>query len=498
MSGFPLRGLQLPTDVPIQLHNTMGRRLETFEPITPGAALVYTCGPTVYSYQHIGNFRAFIFADTLRRVLEYNGYTVHHVRNITDVGHLTEETLGTGVDKMEAAARREKLTPRDIADHFTEIYHADAARLNVLQPEAEPRATDFIPGMITLVQRLIDSGHAYSGSGGDVYFDVSSFPRYGALSNNTVEDLIAGARVEEYSTDKRSPADFAVWKSAAPDKLMRYPSPWGEGVPGWHLECSAMAMDLLGETIDIHTGGEDHIFPHHEDEIAQSEGASGKTFAHYWLHNAFLQGAGGVKMSKSIGNIYTVADLCDHGIHPLSFRYFTYQAHYRTPQWFSWEALEGAQTALYRLYEAAADLEQSTAPAADLTRDAEPCRLSFHQAINRDLDMPGAIAAVHSMLATKLPPDQKLALLQHFDRVLALDFLETGRRLSQLTDGEQEILDQRAAARQTKDWARSDELRAALASSGLDVKDTPQGQRWVRKDFLPTYRGEEAEGAGGD
>jgi cysteinyl-tRNA synthetase len=488
----------VPSELPIQLHNTMGRRLETFEPISPGEALVYTCGPTVYNYQHIGNFRAFIFADNLRRVLEYNGFTVHHVRNITDVGHLTEETLGTGVDKMEAAARRENMTPGDIADHFTKIYHEDAERLNLLQPEVEPRATEFIPDMISLVQRLVDSGHAYTGAGGDVYFDVSTFPRYGALSNNTVEDLIAGARVEEYSTDKRSPADFAVWKSAAPDKLMRYDSPWGEGVPGWHLECSAMAMDLLAETIDIHTGGEDHVFPHHEDEIAQSEGASGKTFSHYWLHNAFLQGAGGIKMSKSIGNIYTLADLCEHGIHPLSYRYFTYQAHYRTPQWFSWEALEGAQTALFRIYEAAADLAQSAAPALQLSEDAGSCLTQFHQAINRDLDMPGAVAAVHAMLASKLPAEQKLALLQDFDRVLALDLLETGRELSNLREGEQALLDQRAAARQTKDWTRSDELRATLAAGGLDVKDTPQGQRWVRNDVLPSSRGEDPESAGSE
>lgn len=478
---------------PILLHNTMGRELQEFKPITPGEALVYTCGPTVYNYQHIGNFRAFLFADTLRRMLEYNGYHVRHVRNITDVGHLTEDTLGTGVDKMEAAARRENMTPADIAQHFTDIFHADAERLNVLFPEAEPRATEYISGMVALVQRLIESGHGYPGSNGDVYFEVATFPRYGALSNNTVDDLIAGARVEEYSADKRSPADFAIWKSAAADKLMRYESPWGEGVPGWHLECSAMAMDLLAETIDIHTGGEDHVFPHHEDEIAQSEGASGKTFAHYWLHNAFLQGAGGVKMSKSLGNFYTLADLAELGIDPHSFRYFNYQAHYRTPQWFSWEALEGAQTALYRMWEATADLLQSSQPADGLSEEAEPYRDAFHQAINRDLDMPGAVAGVHTMLSSQLAADQKLALLADFDRVLALDLIATARQLSELKDGERQLLDQRAEARAAKDWSRSDELRASLAAGGLDVKDTASGQRWVRKDFLPRSRGEDAQ-----
>lgn len=488
----------MPSSPPVLLHNTMGRKLEAFEPITPGEALVYTCGPTVYSYQHIGNFRAFLFADTLRRVLEYNGYRVHSVRNITDVGHLTEDTLGTGVDKMEAAARRANLTPKDIADHFTEIYHADARLLNMLEPESEPRATEYVPQMVELVQRLIDSGHGYTGAGGDVYFDVSTFPRYGALSNNTVQDLIAGARVEEYSSDKRSPADFAIWKSASPDKLMRYDSPWGEGVPGWHLECSAMAMDLLGETIDIHTGGEDHVFPHHEDEIAQSEGASGKPFARYWLHNAFLQGAGGVKMSKSVGNIYTVSDLRERGIHPLSYRYFTYQAHYRTPQWFSWEAIEGGQTALYRIWEATADLLQSAEPDETLSDEAEACRVSFHEAINRDLDMPGAIAVVHTMLSSKLPAGHKLALLRDFDRVLALDLLKTAAALVELREGEKERLDLRAEARRARDWASSDQLRAALSEHGLDVKDTPAGQRWVRNDLLPRYRSEDSESTGGE
>lgn len=253
-----------------------------------------------------------------------------------------------------------------------------------------------------------------------------------------------------------------------------------------------MAMNLLGETIDIHTGGEDHVFPHHEDEIAQSEGASGKTFARFWLHNAFLQGAGGVKMSKSIGNIYTVSDLLEHGIHPLSYRYFTYQAHYRTPQWFSWEALEGAQTGMYRLWEAAADLTQQARPAEQLDEEVESVRSSFHGAINRDLDLPGAVAVVHTMLASMLPAEQKLALLDDFDRVLALDLLETARCLTELREGESQILEERADARRTKDWGRSDELRAALSSRGLDVKDTAHGQRWVRNDVLPRSRGDNA------
>lgn len=468
---------------PIYLNNTMGRSLEEFEPLSPGKVTLYTCGPTVYSYQHIGNFRAFIFADTLRRVLEYNGLQVRHVRNITDVGHLTNDTLGTGVDKMEAAARQQNLTPEAIARHFTEIFHRDAELLNVTPPSVEPRATEYIPQMIALTERLVERGHAYDHDG-SVYFEVGTFPDYGKLSGNSVEELIAGARVE-VGEGKRSPADFALWKYADPDRLMRWESPWGEGVPGWHLECSAMALDLLGEEIDIHTGGEDHVFPHHEDEIAQSEGATGRRFAHYWMHNAFLQLPGDEKMSKSLGNIFTVSDLAERGIHPLSFRYFTFQAHYRTPLNFTWEALEAAQTALYRIYEAAAELTQTAEPAASLSDAAESYRSSFHEVINRDLDVPGAVATVHGTLGSTLPPAEKLALLTDFDRVLALDILPVAASLAELREGERALLDRRADARASRGWAASDELRAQLAAGGLDVKDTPQGQRWLRRDVLP-------------
>lgn len=479
---------------PILLHNTMGHKLERFEPISPDQVNVYTCGPTVYSYQHIGNFRAFIFADTLRRMLEYNGYNVRHVRNITDVGHLTNDTLGTGVDKIEAAARRQNMTPREIAGHITEIYHRDADLLNILRPTVEPLATEYVPKMIALTQSLVDREYGYSVDG-DVYYEVSKFPGYGALSNNSVDDLVAGARVE-VGEGKRSPADFALWKAAGPERLMRWESPWGEGVPGWHLECSAMALDLLGETLDIHTGGEDHVFPHHEDEIAQSEGATGKTFARFWLHNAFLQIAGDQKMSKSIGNIFTVSDLQERGIHPLSFRYFTFLAHYRTPLNFTWEALAAAQTALYRVWEAVTDLAQGGTE-DELCDEATARRDAFHEAINRDLDIPAALATLHSVLASKIPAGQKLALVADFDRVLGLDLVETARRLSRIEAGERELLDARAMARSEKNWARSDELRSELAQGGLEVKDTPQGQRWIRRDVLPLARADEPPSAGG-
>lgn len=467
---------------PLLLTNSMGRRLEEFQPLGADTVTMYTCGPTVYSYAHIGNFRSFIFADVLRRVLEYNGYVVRQVRNITDVGHLTNDDLDTGEDKVEAEARRVGRDPYEIAQHYIDAFSHDAQRLNLEKPEREPRATEYIESMQQLVERLIETGHGYASTTG-VYYDVSSFPGYGRLSGNSVEDLIAGKRVE-VEEGKKSPADFALWKAAGEDRLMRWDSPWGAGVPGWHLECSAMAFDLLGEQIDIHTGGVDHLFPHHEDEIAQSEGATGHRFANFWMHGEFLQ-LTDEKMSKSKGNIYTVSDLSEHGIHPLSFRYFTYQAHYRTKLSFSWDALAGAQTALFKLWETASELRQSASP-EPLEEQGIRFQTRFHDAINHDLDMPQAVAVLHEMLGTKgIPAGQKLSLLADFDRVLALDLLSQAECLSAITPEQRQLLDARADARAGRDWARSDGLRDELGTLGLEVKDTPAGQRWVRRDLLP-------------
>jgi cysteinyl-tRNA synthetase len=439
----------------------------------------------VYSYAHIGNFRAYIFADILRRTLEYNGYDVTQVRNITDVGHLTNDTLSTGVDKMEAAARSQNVTPWDIARHITGVFLEDAARLNIEAPEHMPRATEYIGPMIDLVEELIGRGYAYAVDG-DVYFDVTRFPSYGALSGNSIEDLIGGHRVE-VGEGKKSPADFSVWRSAGPDKIMRWDSPWGSGVPGWHLECSAMAIDLLGPEIDIHTGGEDHIFPHHEDEIAQSEGATGRRFSRFWLHNGWLQIGDDVKMSKSLGNIYTLNDLARRGIHPLSFRYFTLQAHYRTPLSFSWEALSAAQTGLYRLWEGIAELCEVELTGEPGT-EALAFQRQFHEAINRDLDTSVAVSVAHAVLGSKLPAREKLALFQDFDRVLALDLLPMARNLSTTTAAEKALLAERNVARRSKNWELSDQLREELRELGVDVKDTPAGQRTVRNDLLTSFR----------
>jgi cysteinyl-tRNA synthetase len=474
---------------PILLTNSMGRRLEEFHPIEPNRVRMYTCGPTVYGYAHIGNFRSNILADILRRVLEYNGYRVRHVRNITDVGHLTRDDIDQGEDKMELAARRVGKDPREIARFYSEAFWEDAQRLNLAEPAEEPQASRFIESMQRLVQRLLDSHHAYVAETG-VYFDVSSFPQYGRLSGNSVEDLIAGKRVE-VEEGKRFPADFALWKVAGPDKLMRWQSPWGWGVPGWHLECSAMNFELLGDHIDIHTGGVDNLFPHHEDEIAQSEAATGHIFVNYWLHGELLQAADDDKMSKSKGNIFTVSDLVERGVHPLAYRYFTFQAHYRTKLSFSWEALLAAQTALARLWEAAAEAYQEAdsvgSAGSAIGTDLEPLRSRFHEAINRDLDMPGAIAVLHEAMGAKAETaGRKLALLEDFDRVLGLDLVPMACRLSQVTAEQRDLLDSRADARASKNWAESDSLRARLSGLGLEVRDTPAGQRWARREPVPT------------
>ncbi|MGI8826938.1 MAG: cysteine--tRNA ligase [Chloroflexota bacterium] len=474
----------MSTNRPIFLTNTYGHRREEFQPRDAARVTMYTCGPTVYNYAHIGNFRAFLMADTMRRTLMYNGYNVLHVRNITDVGHLTNDTLGTGIDRIEKSARESNSSPWDIANYFAGVFLEDAARLNLLEPHHQPRATRYIPEMITLAERLVETGHAYA-SAGNVYYDVGSFSRYGALSGNTVEQLVAGSRVEP-GEDKKSPADFALWKTAEADRIMRWDSPWGEGVPGWHLECSAMSSALLGDQIDIHTGGIDNIFPHHEDEIAQSEAVANKRFSRYWLHSAWLQ-IGEEKMAKSAGVMFTLADLSTHGVHPLAYRYFTYQAHYRSPLTFSWDALQAAQTGLFRVWEATAEWVQAGGR-LDLSHEGLIFQERFHEAINGDLDMPAALVVLHDVIGAKLPTGEKMSLMADFDRVLGLDLLEMASSLSLVSDEERAQMDERAAARQAKDWIRSDEIRRDLAAHGLDVKDTASGQRWVRRE-VPSARG---------
>ncbi len=467
---------RVPAASPLRLYNTLGRRKEVFRPLRPPRVLMYSCGPTVYHFSHIGNMRSFVAADVLRRVLEYNGYQVDHVKNITDVGHLRNEVADTGVDRVEEAARGEGKTVDEVVAFYTDAYLQDEARLNVLPPRARPRASQFIAQMIQMIEKLIEQGHAYEADG-NVYFSVRTFPSYGELSGNRQDDLIAGQRVE-VELDKRDPADFALWKKGDPSRLMNWDSPWGRGFPGWHIECSVMASDLLGPQIDIHTGGIDNLFPHHEDERAQSEAVSGERFVGFWVHGAHLLIAD-ERMAKSLGNTITVAQLAERGIDPLAFRYFLLQAHYRTTLSLTNDSLAAAQTGLSRLIDDVAQLLQE--PESGDEGKGDEVRLAFLEAINDDLSMPSALALVQDLVAGSLSPVTKLHLVEQFDRVLGLDLLTRARGSVELTEEEQQLIFRRETARRARDWRLSDQLRDELAERGVEVRDGSAGQRWIKR-----------------
>lgn len=452
----------------IYLTNTMSRSKEVFKPLAPGKAGMYVCGPTVYNYAHIGNLRSYVFADLLRRVLEYNGYNVTHVMNITDVGHL-ESDADEGEDKMVESARRERKTPWELAEYYTQDFMNQIEQLNIKIPTIVCKATDHIQGMIDLTQSLLDKGYAYRIEGDGIYFDVQKLEDYGKLSGNRLKDLQAGARVE-VNDRKRHPADFALWKDAAPEHIMQWPSPWGQGYPGWHIECSVMATKYLGEQIDIHTGGIDHIPIHHENEIAQSETHTGKKWVDYWLHGEFLQVDGG-KMSKSLNNFYTVSDIIDRRLEPLAFRYLCLNAHYRTPLNFTWDGLSSAQTALNRLRQGLQKLPEDSAPPSQELLD------KFLAAINDDLNVPLALSYAWEAVRSGIPGSR--TLVSRFDEVLGLNLLaETHTQQIELPAELAELLEQRNQARAAKDWARSDQLRDSLAEKGVLVKDTKEGTQW--------------------
>jgi cysteinyl-tRNA synthetase len=458
----------------ISLHNSLTRRTEPLQPIEPGKVSIYTCGSTVYSYAHIGNLRTYLFGDLLHRVLEYTGHEVHYVKNITDVGHMRHDDHDSlsGEDRIELAAETEGKTPAEIADYYTTAWLEDERLLNILPADVMPKATDHIPEMIALTERLLERGLAYE-VGGTVYFDVSAFPTYGRLSGQKVDETHAGHRVEVES-DKREPADFALWKRAGEHRLMKWPSPWGDGFPGWHIECSAMSLKHLGERFDIHTGGIDLKFPHHEDEIAQSEGVLGHRVVNIWMHGEFLTMAD-AKMAKSTGNVVRVADLPDRGYEPLAFRYLALTAHYRSKLDFTEDAMHAAASGLARL-------RRGVAVAAPEAMDlgSEPLaryRARFTDAVADDLGTPRALAVAHEVVSsTDLTDPQRRALLLDFDRVLGLSLDAPSAADEPLPDGAAELLERRAAARAARDWAASDALRDQLAALGVDVRDTASGQ----------------------
>lgn len=488
-----VRCRSLPSSVvearPLRLFNTLRREVSVFEPRNPPDVAMYSCGPTVYADQHIGNMRAYVFADTVKRVLRWKGYTVRHVINITDVGHLTSDA-DEGDDKLELAARREHRTIWEIAEHYTVAFKQDLRRLRVLPPDLWSTATDHIPQMIAFAQELDRSGWCYRLPSG-LYFDTSRDEDYGKLARLDVGGQLEGARVEAVE-GKRNAADFAVWRTADPreKRQMVWDSPWGAGAPGWHLECSAMAIEHLGRHFDIHTGGVDHIPIHHTNEIAQSEAflGDGEEWVTWWLHGEFinLQGA---KISKSTGGGVLVGDLVDHGYHPLVYRYLLLQAHYRSQIEFSWEALSGARTGLRRLIERYASARVAPAPA--LNEDARTHLDDFDAAVCDDLNTAKALAVVVAASRCESLPDAQLsALAREFDAVLAIGLtdlspadLDVKRDDCEVTDADiHTLMAERSTARISKDFARSDELRDRLAKLGVAVKDHADGTstwRWT-------------------
>lgn len=460
----------------LRLYNTLSREKEDFVPVGKTVTM-YSCGPTVYNYAHIGNLRTYVFMDIVRRVLRYDGYKLKGVMNITDVGHLLSDG-DTGEDKMELAAKKQQKSPYEIAAYYTDVFFKDIAALNIGKPEIIAKATDHIQDMIEYVQKLVELGYGYETSDG-IYFDISKFKDYGKLSRLNLEDQIAGARVE-VNDEKRHPADFALWKKAPKEHIMQWESPWGMGYPGWHIECSAMSRKYLGSLIDIHSGGVDHIPVHHENEIAQSEALEGHKTVNYWLHGEFMLVDGG-KMSKSLGNTYTIAQLEEMGYSPLSFRYFCLNTHYRKKLNFTFEGLKAAQTAYKRLLNVLYEHKigkNATAPAV-----IEKYKTDFQAAIDDDLNIPLALGILWTM--TKEAPSKEIyALALEFDKVLGLDLNKAApaeKEKIEVSDDIKAIADERFDARKAKNWAESDRLRDVLAEKGYAVIDSKDGYTLEKK-----------------
>lgn len=457
----------------LKLYNTLSRQKEVFKPIDDKAVRIYTCGPTVYYYAHIGNLRSYLFMDNLRRVLKYNDYELQHAMNITDVGHLVSDA-DEGEDKMMKAARRENKDPYEIAEFYMNRFLEDLEKLNVSRPEIICRATEHIKDMEEYVQKIIENGYAYE-TKDTIYFDTSKLDKYGVLSNIKIDEQKAGARVE-FDDEKRNVTDFALWIKAPENHIMKWDTFWGKCYPGWHIECSAMSRKYLGELFDIHTGGIDHIPIHHENEIAQSKGYSGHIPANLWMHCEFLLVDGG-KMSKSLNNIYTLEDLKNKGFSPLDYKMFTFTSHYRNKLNFTWESLESAKTALFRLK----DGYQKHAEGSEDVDDSviNEYETKFHEAINDDLNMPQAMSVVWDVIKNPIKSKKFAELLRKFDQVLGVKIDE--KEEIELPKEIEDIIEERKQARTDKDWNKSDELRDKLFDLGYVVKDTKNGMEVTLK-----------------
>ncbi|TME10039.1 MAG: cysteine--tRNA ligase [Chloroflexi bacterium] len=499
--------------VTLRLRDTLTRAVLPVEPLEAGRVRMYSCGPTVYRYAHVGNLRTFLLADLIRRALLYHGIDVRHVQNITDVGHMRADDTGREVDPMLMAAGLEGRSSREIAEAYEAAFHADTALLNLLPAQEYPRATEHIPDMLALIEQLIGLGHAYLTPEGNVYYAVATFPGYGALSGNSLDELRAGHR-GEVEPDKHDPADFALWKAAGEGRELRWPSPWGEGFPGWHIECSAMALRHLGPRFDIHTGGEDNVFPHHEDEIAQSAPIVGGPPARLWVHGAHLL-MSGRKMSKSAGNFQRITELVEAGVDPLAFRYLCLTARYARKLNLSDASLAGAAGGLASLRAELAGLgtapangpwtpppavraddspalaDRAHAPAAPLSRRGSDLHERFAAAIDDDLDTPIALRIARETLRAQLPEDERRWLVLDMDFVLGLDLdraipsaapAEPGSSAFReaLPEGAAELLAARTAARAKHDWPAADRLRDELRALGVEVVDLPDGTSEAR------------------
>lgn len=459
----------------IRLHNTLSGQTEEIKTNKPKEVSMYHCGPTVYDYLHIGNMRAYIFADTLRRTFEYEGYKVNQVINITDVGHLVSDA-DDGEDKMEKASNKTGKSAKEIADFFINIFFDDLKKINVrTENSIFPKATDNIPEQIEMIKKLESEGHTYKTSDG-IYFDVSTYNDYGKLGHINLEGLEAGSRVE-FNSEKHTSHDFALWKFSNTNekRQQEWDSPWGVGFPGWHIECSAMSQKYLGDNFDIHTGGIDHIPVHHNNEIAQSECANHKPLANIWMHSAFLNWKD-KKMSKSDGTFVTLSDLEKQGINPLSFRYFILQTRYSQPIFFEIENIEASQTALNRLRNRIQDILKNE-DALD-NESIEGIENNISEIIDNDLDTPKLIAYLWDLVKDE---NINKSIIEEFDSVLGLRLLENEKVSIEISEEISKLIEERRIARQNKDWVKSDEIRDAIKNLGFDLLDKPNGDTEISK-----------------
>ncbi|MFA5899080.1 MAG: cysteine--tRNA ligase [Hyphomicrobium sp.] len=473
----------------LKLYNTLAKTKEEFRPIHTGKVGFYSCGPTVYDYIHIGNIKSYLTADTLRRYLLYLGYEVRHIKNITDVGHLTEDDVAqgdSGEDKMEKKALAEKKSPAEIAQFYETYFREVEKSMNILPAHFFPRATAHVPQMIKIITGLIEKGFAYE-KNGNVFFSIKKFPDYGKLSGNTLSNLKVGARLEEHP-DKEDPWDFALWLRAPKEHLMKYESPWSLGYPGWHIECSAMSSEYLGDTFDIHTGGEDNIFPHHEAEIAQSECFSGKKFVNYWLHTRLLM-VDGKKMSKSKGNFYRLEDVTTKGYSAMDLRLLILSSHYRSQMNFTWESMDQAKSNLQKINAFILNMEAlSTAKTKEANFDITPYQEKFESAMNDDLNTPLALSIVYELItdANKLLLKSLLSA-QDAKKILAF-WKKINTVFGFMLHGQTEIpaeltmlAEKRKQAKEQKDFTLSDELRKKIESLGYAVEDLKDNNYLIKK-----------------